>query len=309
MGQKDLAQSDYFNDKVRFADACNGILFQGKEIIRPEELQETDAEMVYREEEKRRKIIPDKVRMWKGIYIAILSVENQTKVDYKMIFRTMKAEAVNYERQWDEREKEYRRVGLLHEKAKLCWVGKDEKFIPVITIVIYYGTDKKWDGATCLYDMLDMDKELEPYISNYKMNLFDYHDCEDFSIFKTENRILFEMLSCSQDKTVMKKLLEEKRNQYKDVDGSTIRMIFDILGIKYNSKMREKIEEEEDMCKAWDEMMEDERQAGREKGISLARTEDIRNIMDSLKVSALQAMSILKITETEKDKYISLLNR
>ena len=142
MGQKDLAQSDYFNDKVRFADACNGILFQGKEIIRPEELQETDAEMVYREEEKRRKIIPDKVRMWKGIYIAILSVENQTKVDYKMIFRTMKAEAVNYERQWDEREKEYKRAGILHEKANLCWFGKDEKFIPVITIVIYYGTDK-----------------------------------------------------------------------------------------------------------------------------------------------------------------------
>lgn len=309
MGQKDLAQSDYFNDKVRFADACNGILFQGKEIIRPEELQETDAEMVYREEEKRRKIIPDIVRMWKGIYIAILSVENQTKVDYKMIFRIMKAEAVNYERQWDEREKEYRRVGLLHEKAKLCWVGKDEKFIPVITIVIYYGTDKKWDGVTCLYDMLDMDKELEPYISNYRMNLFDYHDCEDFSIFKTENRILFEMLSCSQDKTAMRKLLEEKRNQYKNVDGATIRTIFDIIGIKYSSKMRAKIEEEEDMCKAWDEMMEDERQAGREKGISLARTEDIRNIMDSLKVSALQAMSILKITETEKDKYISLLNR
>ena len=309
MGQKDLAQSDYFNDKVRFADACNGILFQGKEIIRPEELQETDAEMVYREEEKRRKIVPDIVRMWKGIYIAILSVENQTKVDYKMIFRIMKAEAVNYERQWDEREKEYRRVGILHEKAKLCWVGKHEKFIPVITIVIYYGTDKKWDGVTCLYDMLDMDKELEPYISNYRMNLFDYHDCEDFSIFKTENRILFEMLSCSQDKTAMRKLLEEKRNQYKNVDGATIRTIFDIIGIKYSSKMRAKIEEEEDMCKAWDEMMEDERQAGREKGISLARTEDIRNIMDSLKVSALQAMSILKITETEKDKYISLLNR
>ena len=270
MGQKDLAQSDYFNDKVRFADACNGILFQGKEIIRPEELQETDAEMVYREEEKRRKIIPDKVRMWKGIYIAILSVENQTKVDYKMIFRTMKAEAVNYERQWDEREKEYKRAGILHEKANLCWVGKDEKFIPVITIVIYYGTDKKWDGATCLYDMLDMDKELEPYISNYRMNLFDYHDCKDFSIFKTENRILFEMLSCSQDKTVMKKLLEEKRNQYKNIDGMTIRTIFDIIGIKYNSKIRAKIEEEEDMCKAWDEMMEDERQAGREEGIRAA---------------------------------------
>ena len=163
----------------------------------------------------------------------------------------MKAEAVNYERQWDEREKEYRRVGILHEKAKLCWVGKDEKFIPFITIVIYYGTDKKWDGVTCLYDMLDMDKELEPYISNYRMNLFDYHDCEDFSIFKTENRILFEMLSCSQDKTAMRKLLEEKRNQYKNVDGATIRTIFDIIGIKYSSKMRAKIEEEADMNRLW----------------------------------------------------------
>ena len=31
MGQKDYAQNDYFNDKVRFSDICNGILFQGKE--------------------------------------------------------------------------------------------------------------------------------------------------------------------------------------------------------------------------------------------------------------------------------------
>lgn len=30
MGQKDLAQNDYLNDKVRFADMCNGILFHGK---------------------------------------------------------------------------------------------------------------------------------------------------------------------------------------------------------------------------------------------------------------------------------------
>ena len=38
MGQKDLAQNDYLNDKVRFADMCNGILFGGDDMIRPEEL-------------------------------------------------------------------------------------------------------------------------------------------------------------------------------------------------------------------------------------------------------------------------------
>ena len=30
MGQKDLAQNDYLNDNVRFADMCNGIIFQGE---------------------------------------------------------------------------------------------------------------------------------------------------------------------------------------------------------------------------------------------------------------------------------------
>ena len=33
MGQKDLAQNDYFNDENRFADMCNGILFHGKQYL------------------------------------------------------------------------------------------------------------------------------------------------------------------------------------------------------------------------------------------------------------------------------------
>ena len=93
MGQKDLAQNDYFNDKVRFADVCNGVLFHGEAVIKPEELQESVSDIVYKEEVgKRRKIIPDKVWTWKGTHIAILTVENQTKIDYSMLFRVMKEE-------------------------------------------------------------------------------------------------------------------------------------------------------------------------------------------------------------------------
>lgn len=72
MGQKDLAQNDYFNDKDRFADACNGILFQGKRIIKPEELQEVYADIVYMEEGKRRKIIPDKIRNGMAPYVCMI---------------------------------------------------------------------------------------------------------------------------------------------------------------------------------------------------------------------------------------------
>ena len=33
MGQKDLYQSDFYEDNRRFADVFNGVLFEGKEIV------------------------------------------------------------------------------------------------------------------------------------------------------------------------------------------------------------------------------------------------------------------------------------
>ena len=158
MGQRDLAQNDYLNDRYRFADMCNGILFGGDMVVRPEELLECSEDIVYHEGNGRRKIIPDKVRLWNGLYLAVVSVENQTMVDYSMVFRMMKEEAISYERQWNERERELRSKGLLGKRTRLCWKGKDQIFIPVVPIVIYYGTDKLWDGATCLYDMIDMNE-------------------------------------------------------------------------------------------------------------------------------------------------------
>jgi len=203
MGQKDYAQNGYFNDKVRFADVCNGILFQGKQLFKPEDLQELNQDIVYRDndQQKLRKMIPDKMCMWKGIYVSVLTLENQSLVDYSMVFRAMKTEAISYEKQFKALEREYQRQGLIGEKENLAWnaLAKEARFVPVILIVIYYGQDKIWDGAKCLYEMLDMDKEIEPYVTNYKMNLFDYHDYEDFSFFKTENRELFEVLSCAKD--------------------------------------------------------------------------------------------------------------
>ena len=38
MGQEDLYQIDFFEDKNRFSDAFNGALFHGKEVMKPEEL-------------------------------------------------------------------------------------------------------------------------------------------------------------------------------------------------------------------------------------------------------------------------------
>ena len=306
MGQKDYAQNDYFNDKVRFADVCNGILFQGKQLCNPKDLQELNPDIVYKdnEQQKLRKTIPDKMCMWKDIYISVLALENQSLVDYSMVFRAMKTEAMSYEKQFKTLEREYRRQGLLGEKENLAWnaLAKEAHFVPIILIVIYYGQDKIWDGAKCLYEMLDMDKKIESYVTNYKMNLFDYHDYEDFSFFKTENRELFEVLSCAEDEEKMDKLLCANMDRYRHLALDAVEVIFILTGIDLNildNIKDEKGMEVVDMCKAWD----DHKESGRQEGICTS----IKNLMESTMVSAQQAMEMLQISESDRDMYLAML--
>lgn len=283
MGQKDLAQNDYFNDKVRFADVCNGFLFQGKQIINANELLEAQTDIVYREGDVLHKVIPDKVHIWNGFCIGILGVENQTMVDYHMVFRIMKTEAIAYERQWKDRERELRRQGILNEKAQLCWntISKEAKFLPIIMIVIYFGIDKPWDGATYLHDMLDMDKMLEPYVANYKINLFDFHKYSDFSFFRTENRELFEVLSCATDEEKMNKLLQNNLDRYGKLPIDVVSTIFRLSGIDLNAMKvyKEKEQEVVDMCKAWDDHMERGRKEGIEQTLLLLVSKKVRKNM------------------------------
>ena len=77
MGQKDLYQSDFYEDKGRFADVFNGVLFEGKEIMRPEELETEDSVIVsIRNKKTEKKIIADKIRKWRGQYVSIMVLEN-----------------------------------------------------------------------------------------------------------------------------------------------------------------------------------------------------------------------------------------
>ena len=293
MGQKDLAQNDYFKDKRRFADVCNGILFQGREVIRPEELQEKEADIIfYNPQEQLREIIADEVMIWNGICINIVGIESQTKVDYSMVFRLMKEEALSYDRQWNDNAKEWTHSRETIKEVNYAWSpeGKEARFCPVILLVIYFGIDKKWDGARCLYDMLDMNKDVEPYISNYKMNLFDFHDCNDFSVFKTENRLLFETLaSCNTKKEMYAFML-------------TTKLMCDLLGLKHDKILKKMAKEGISMCRAMEELMEDAREEGREQGREEILSAVVNNLMNSLHVSMEKAKELLKISEMELGK-------
>lgn len=40
----DIILKNYWNDKVQFADLFNAVLFEGKQVIKPEELEDIDTE-------------------------------------------------------------------------------------------------------------------------------------------------------------------------------------------------------------------------------------------------------------------------
>ena len=133
MGQQDLYQSDFYEDKNRFADVFNGVLFGGKEIMKPEELENEDSVIVGLKKKKNlKKVICDKIRRWKGRYVSIMVLENQSYVDYRMVFRVMESEVIGYDKQRKEKYMEDRRQNLkFNSDEYLSGMKKGQKYIPI----------------------------------------------------------------------------------------------------------------------------------------------------------------------------------
>ena len=316
MGQQDLYQSDFYEDKNRFADVFNGVLFNGREVMKPEELEAEDSVKVrLRDGETGKKIICDKIRKWKGKYVSLLVLENQSYVDYRMVLRVMESEVIGY----DTQRKEANRKNL-EEGIKLVGdeypsgIKKGQKLVPIITLVLYMGKDKLWDGARSLYEMLEVDEEIKPFVNDFKLNLFDYHDWEDFSRFKTANRLLFEALSCRNDVKKMKRVLQKNIENGK-VDREGAKAIRGILGVKFNlDAIKTKDEEGRevyDLCKAFDDYKEEGRREGKREGRREGEQEMalklVKKLMENQEVSFDVAVKMLGISKSRKKQLSALM--
>lgn len=104
MGKKDITLKDYFADRNRYADLLNGSLFNGQQIIKSEELQDTDTVQSKSDNRAILERIND-IAMKQtnnGNTFAVWFIANQEKVDYSMPVRVMLQEALAYDRQLKE---------------------------------------------------------------------------------------------------------------------------------------------------------------------------------------------------------------
>ena len=227
MGTKDVCQNSYLDDPVRFADQVNGALFGGRQVVMAEELEEADPVAGYQRKEsggrKSYRAMTDKTYLWKEKLVRIITVENQNYVDYRMVLRNMLSESIGYQKQW-------RRLRARHEQRDdltdstdeyLSGMKKDEKFFPIITLVVYFGTEHTWDGAKSLHELLYLDDEMKPYVSDYKLNLYDCMAHESFAEYRTGLRQVFETVRYGKDKKKLRKIMEERAEAYSSIDSDT----------------------------------------------------------------------------------------
>ncbi len=98
---KDVAQKIFFKSPERFADICNGILYEGNEYIHAEDLDELDSDVSNTIQGKcgneyleRRRDVVKRVR--DGTIVTIVGIENQTNIHYAMPLRIISYDVLGY---------------------------------------------------------------------------------------------------------------------------------------------------------------------------------------------------------------------
>lgn len=202
MGQKDITEKLLADYNDVFADIVNGLLFQGEERIHPEDLKTAQPVSQYKAEDgKVHEQERDLAKIWSSakLKIALFGLENQSLVDETMPFRVIGYDGASYRSQ------------LLEGKKEIA---------PVITLVLYFGTEKHWDKPKSIKELMDIPDYLEPYVSDYRINVFEIAWLTD------------EEINCFQsDFQVVARFFANKRKNpdYMLTDPTEIRHIDEVL--------------------------------------------------------------------------------
>ncbi|MEE8857650.1 MAG: Rpn family recombination-promoting nuclease/putative transposase [Lactobacillus sp.] len=155
-GSKDVIQKILLDKNEVFADVLNGFIFNGKRVIKPEMLADTNTSSYYKangeihgqDRDVAKLLTIDKTK----VVISLVGIENQTRPDKHMPARVMNYDAAAYRYQ----------------------LTKSKTLYPVLTLVVYYGKEA-WSYNRNLLGNINMQKlpkEMRPLISDYEIKAF-----------------------------------------------------------------------------------------------------------------------------------------
>lgn len=307
----DTVLKNYWSDNEQFADIFNAVLFEGKQVIRPEELEDVDTEessvLEHRSYAESIRASRDNIKVSKkstayGVELVMLGMESQEHVHYAMPLRVMGYDYSAYKKQYDSNAKKYQTAKRLEEDEYLSKMKKSDRFVPVITMVVYYG-EKPWDGAVSLHGMLDIPEKMKVFVNDYKMLLVEaresrlkFHNVKNADFFNMMKMILDKSLSRDEAK---KKVIDYAREH--KVDKSVIMTVAGATNCKinYNALSRKG---DVDMCTLFDEIAKENEVKGRaveivETGFEFGLSEDdiLERLQKKLNLSLQTAQEYIKM--------------
>ena len=316
MGKADTYTKEYMQDAVVFADAFNYLIYNGEQVIRPEQLRELDTSelatlfgdnnenaqvQVYRD------VLKSVTAMEDGEFAyLILGIENQTGIHYAMPVRNMLYDALQYYSQVRSIVKKNRKDEVkLSKDEYLSGITKDDKLLPVITLVVYFGT-KPWDGPKSLHEMLtDKDARALAYVADYKLNLLEpaAMNDEDIARLQSDLKDVFYFIKYSTDKKKLQELVESSED-FRSMRKSTAEMIKTVTNTNIEFP---KGEEQVDMCLAIQQMQEESearglakgRLEGEKKGRLEGRLQALFELVGGGLLTVTQAAANAKLTEDQ----------
>lgn len=278
MGIVNDALNHFMDNPEVFADFCNGILYNGRNMISPEDLAEHQKfyyeDLLNRTGEKRkptRERDVAKLLCLKNGRI-IIAIENQDEENFCMPLRCMEYETEDLNRQLRRMKQRYDTAKDLKGGAEfLSGIRRTDRFIPTAQIVIYHGKGE-WNAPRSVRDMLnltDVDESFMKFVSDYRIQVIHLARLDETK-FKTGLRELIAMLKRRNNHRAMQAYCRKHADRFGNIDDATYDLICVMLHLpslklrkeNYRRSKGEKI----NMCKAFEDWAKQEQAKGEKRG-------------------------------------------
>lgn len=178
MAEKDTTEKILEAHNDVFSDIMNVYLYEGKRLIKEDELEAASVTTGYVFDDALRAQERDVCKHWKkeNVQLALLGIENQSDIDRDMPLRIIGYDGAAYRGQLAVDTKQNRHLNRNHRVR-----------YPVVSVVIYYGQNR-WNRPLGLKDVLQVPEGLENFVSDYKMNVMDLRRLsrETVDLFKSD---------------------------------------------------------------------------------------------------------------------------
>ena len=291
MGFTDTVTKAYIRENTVFADAFNYLLYDGKQIIKPENLhtkESTEIAIPFHPEDKisSRKLSKSAVQKYRDIFKStvvmnddeasyiLLGIENQSEVHYAMPVRNAIYDALQYGQQVDDiaaHHRKHNELSSVHTSGEyLSGFLKDDTIAPVITLVIYFGLTP-WDGPRSLHEMMAVkNQQLLSFVPDYHIHLLEPHciSDDDLQKFSTNLREVMGYIKYANDKQKLAAFIQNNPRMTIERNAALVISASTHTSINISEK-----EETVDMCKAIEEMLADAKAEGENLGLTQGRLE------------------------------------